>query len=396
MSRNRIYSRQQGSPVRHNLLNKKERTVRTMKIRKIPVAAAPIIIAIMVTACGGMSPSNHADIERYPVNKGVEAVESMGFDSAPVAIMPETAHTADESYTSENYGADVQDIGRENAEIAKNSMMIIRDAQITVDVASLDTFSSHLSSLVEKYGGYFSQSSINDYTNEWDTSRNADFTIRIPAKSLDDFLGLIGGEGSITYKNITAEDVSLEYVDIEAKITSLETEKNKLTELLRKAENVTDTIQIEERISNVQYELDSNERRRRLLADRVAYSTVNIEAVEERYVAHPIRKAFEINFQEKLVEGMENAVRTFVDIITAIPVIIIVTAFVLLFLFIVSRIWKVIFRSKNPGFRYMMVPVGIEEEDNKKEIKGKKKEPKKEELPPEKILENIMTADDDK
>ena len=107
---------------------------------------------------------------------------------------------------------------------------------------------------------------------------------------------------------------------------------------------------------------------------RVEYSEVNLTAHEERNVEHPIQKAFEINFREKALEGIENAVQIFVGIITAIPAIIIITAFVILFIWLLKQILVKIFRRKD-GVRYMLMPVQIEDTEKAVKAEDYKKEP---------------------
>ena len=276
-----------------------------------------------------------------------------------------------------------------NAEIVKNTMMVVRDADLSVDVQNLEEFAESLTSKVNDMDGYFETSEIDNYSSDYQTSRDGYFTIRIPSQKLDDFLNFVDGDTFITSKRITTEDVSLEYVDIEAHISALENERDNLNRLLDEAENVADVIEIENRLSDVQYQLDSYTSQKKVLEGRVSYSTVNIRATEERNVEHPIRKAFEINFAERMVDGIEQAAETFVGIIAAIPVIIIVTAFGFLFLWILHKIWKKIFKRKGSYIKYIRVPVQMQDGTEQEMIL------KAEEHKPESKKEKVVDSEDD-
>ncbi len=249
--------------------------------------------------------------------------------------------------------------GPSEADIVKSNMMIAKTVYLSADVENLETFDANVQDTVEKFDGYFEESTINDYDSEWSTQRDSRYRIRIPSKNLDAFLEVMEGTSSLTSKSVNSEDVSLEYVDVEAHIKALEDEKISLERLMDNAETVEDIINIQDRLSSVQAQLDSYNGQKRLLEGRVSYSTITLNAYEERNVDHPIRKAFEVNFKERVLEGIESAVEVFVGIITAIPVIIIVTGFAILFIWLLRKIWRKVFKTDKRSIRYMWMPVEV-------------------------------------
>lgn len=290
-----------------------------------------------------------------------------------------TSDYASESMTYSDYNYDDYSSSvpseMSDADIVKSTMMIVRNADINVDVKNLEDFNSNLTAKVSEFGGYFEGSEINNYDNEWDTSRYGYYTVRIPSDKLDAFLNYADEEGSITRKNITSEDVSLEYVDVEAHLNAPEAERDHLKTLLDDAENVSEIIEIEDRLTSVQAQLDSYTSQKRTLENRVSYSTVKITACESRNVEHPIRAAFDVNFKQAMIDGMENAVTTLVDIIASIPVIIIVTSFGILFLWILRKVWRKVFKRDKYGYKYMFMPVAINDEQLKTPNTNGNKEP---------------------
>ena len=303
---------------------------------------------LMLTACGGRSDTYGS--EYAAVNDGGYASSAM----------------EEEAYYDE--AEEKSTISTSEADIVKSTMMVAKDASLSVDVGNLEEFATSLTGKVEEFGGYFESSSIDNYSSDYQTDRYANFTIRVPAKNLDPFLNYMDGNTSVTSKSVNAEDVSLEYVDTEAKIKSLEKERDNLNRLLDKTDSVSEILEIESKLSEVMYELDSYKSRKRVLKGRVDYSTVNISAHEERNVEHPVRMAFEINFKERAIEGIETAMETFVTLIVAIPTIIIVTAFVLLFLWVIRKVWGKLFKREKKGagkkYRYMRFPVEIVEDED--------------------------------
>lgn len=100
--------------------------------------------------------------------------------------------------------------------------------------------------------------------------------IRVPQNGLSDFMSEIEGFGHVLSKQESAEDVTLKYVDIESHKKALSLEQERLLDMLGKAENVEDMIKLEERLSEVRYNLERYESQMRVLENQISYSTVNL------------------------------------------------------------------------------------------------------------------------
>ncbi len=313
-----------------------------------------LFLVTVLTGCSVASESPLSVNNRYSAAEGV-SVENK-------------AMTADSAGESFNYDSG----SGSEADIVKSTMMIVRNADVSVDVGNLEEFNENLKSNVEKFSGYFERSTIQNYDSEWSSERYAYFTIRIPEENLDAFLNVVDGETSVISKTISNEDISLEYVDTEARIKALEEEKENLLKLMDKAESTSEIIEIEGKLTDVQYELDSKNNQKRTLEGRVNYSTVNMDATERRNVGDPMKEIFEVNIKEKAIEGLKQTVEVSVGILTTLPVVIIVTVFIalvlLLFTTVFKKIWNRIFKKKD-GIQYVLMPVKIENPEDQFVIK---------------------------
>ncbi len=296
-----------------------------------------LAIAICLSGCGSASRTDVAFNEMAGASAGISENYA---DSKTLSWGPETASS--------------------EADIVKTAAMIAKTAYINVNVANLEAFHENITKKVDEYGGYFENAEIQNYESEYQENRYSSYSIRIPADNLDKFMETVEGVSNITQKSVSSEDVSLDYVDTKAHISALETERDNLLRLQKDTGNVSDLIEIEDRLSSVQAELDSYNGRKRLLEGRVEYSAVNLRAKEERNIEHPIRKAFSVNFKEKMIDGMETSVQVFVGIITSIPVIIIIAAFGILFIWFLKKVWKKVFK-KDGRVKYLLMPVEIDD-----------------------------------
>ncbi len=327
--------------------------------RFVETTVLTILTAFLLTGCGMIAQTHDMAMPATQASVMTDGV-SEGLNSK--VMIKGGANASPSDYSRAETGGD---FSSSEADIVKNTMMIIRDADVDIDVKELDAFDRLIHTAVDDFEGYMEDARVTNYATEYDEYRYAYYTIRIPAEKLDDFLGSMDGEGSVTSKEISMRDVSLDYVDVEARIESYEKEKANLNRILDQADDVSDIIAIEDRLSTIQYNLDSAKSQKRMLEGRVSYSAVRLKAREKRDIEHPVRAAFKVNFKEKLIDGMEGAVTVFVSIITSIPVIVIITAFVILFLWLLRKVWRKVFGKKDIDFQYMLVPVvrGREEPD---------------------------------
>lgn len=193
-------------------------------------------------------------------------------DEAAAEYENSTSASTSEAITSENGIEAVTETGRK----------LIKTVYLSMQTREFDSVLEGLSAKVKETGGYVESSSISGSSYEYAGSRSADYTIRVPADRLDEFVEVVSGLGNVTLKNESVEDVTLRYVDVESRKKALETEQERLLELLEQAENMEDLLAIESRLSEVRYELENYGSQLKLLDNQIEYSTVSvyIEEVE--------------------------------------------------------------------------------------------------------------------
>lgn len=228
------------------------------------------------------------------------------------------------------------------AEKTESNEKIIKTVEVYVETKEYDTYISSLNASVNSLGGYV-ETSTADFGNGYSSNRYATYTVRIPADKLDEFITSAGKNGTITSKTENQQNVTLEYVDLESRIEAYKTEKQTLTNLLEKAESLDNVLAIQERLSEVNYQIESYTSQLKVLENRVSYSTVTlrINEVERVTEAEPtlrtrIKNEFADNLEE-LVEWFKDAV---VGIIGGLPILIPLFALVLAVILIIRRLIK--------------------------------------------------------
>ncbi len=151
---------------------------------------------------------------------------------------------------------------------------IIYTTDLTLESKAFDDTLAALSAAVSEAGGYLEYSE--NYNNASSGARSASLTYRIPATEYATFLSGVGEAGNITYQSESANDVTSTYLDLEARITTLTQQRDRLWELQAQAENLTDLLEIESVLTDVLYEIESYQSQLNYLADQVDYATVSI------------------------------------------------------------------------------------------------------------------------
>ena len=201
---------------------------------------------------------------------------------------------------------------------------LIRRVNIDAETENLDALLVQLQAQISASNGYiesqdlYNGSSYSNYRN-----RNANLTIRIPADKLDGFVVQLKDASNVVNYSESQEDVTLTYVSTESRIKALETEQERLLELLSQAENMSDLLEIEARLTDVRYELESVTSQLLVLANKVDYATINLyisqvkeyTEVDEQTVWQRISNGF----KENLKDIGEGAVDFFVWLVTYSP-----------------------------------------------------------------------------
>ena len=278
---------------------------------------AVLLITSLLTACGASSNQTAA-----------------AYDSAAEVEM-EYVVAEDALYSSTNTNSSASESGQ-------TGQKLIRKVNIDAETEDLETLLANLTDQVNALDGYIeSQELYNGSSYSSYRHRSANLTIRIPAEKLDSFVQQVKDVSNVVTYNESQDDVTLTYVSTESRIKALETEQERLLELLSKAENMSDLLEIEARLTDVRYELENVTSQLRVLANKVDYATVNLyisqvkvyTEVEEQTVWQRIGSGFKQNLAD-IGEGLEDF---FVWLVTYSPQLVVLAAVAVLIVWLARR-----------------------------------------------------------
>lgn len=236
--------------------------------KSVSAAALALCVALLFSSCGGSMGGGRASdsMSSSPQNNAMsEEMSDAGFDF-------DDAGLGETSYDISG-GAGVFP--------ADDSQKIIYTAYLEIETTSFEENRQNILDKLAACGGYVQSSSMSGGLNSDGTSRRRymSLVLRVPAGRYAEFLQA-DGFGNVVHRSEDTEEVTEVYADIEARLASLEAQKSRLLELMDEAGSLEDLLAVEQRLSEVVYEIESYSSQKKLYDNRLSYCTVEISLNE--------------------------------------------------------------------------------------------------------------------
>ena len=163
-------------------------------------------------------------------------------------------------------------------ETEKVPRKIIYEADISLIVKDVSAVETQISALLQQHDGYVAESTIDRTQGEQLSGR---WRVRIPVEQFDTFLDEISKLGVAESRHQTAQDVTEEFVDLEAQISNKKKLEERIVKLVEDSTGeIKDVIEVERELARVRGEIEQMEGRLRFLTNRTELTTVSIVARE--------------------------------------------------------------------------------------------------------------------
>lgn len=232
--------------------------------------AALLLLALLVAACGGQDDS----VEAFDGD-----VAGQSYEAERSAAMPEMAtDMADMAVDESSPPLPPIEPG------APTGRHVVRSAEIIVQTTDTTAAFDDILAIAERAGGYAATTDISrddaGMVSGW-------VTLRVPSDRLEDVVRDIEATGeTVPRSRIDEYDVTMEVVDVEARLSNLQTFETELLALLREVRegdpSAEDLVTVFERIRSVRQEIDQLEARQTALRDQVSMATVHVGIEQKR------------------------------------------------------------------------------------------------------------------
>ncbi len=174
---------------------------------------------------------------------------------------------------------------------------IIKTAYLTIEVKDVPGAVETLRTLASQKGGYISSTNVQKNYND---RLSGSVILRVPAPEFDSTLAGVRALGTVKSASTQGQDVTEEYVDIQAQKTSYQNQLAQYNEIMKRAVKVEDVITVQQQIDRVQTELNRLEGRLKYLNSRIDLSTITVNLEEPE----PVGGDTGHNFVSTINEGI--------------------------------------------------------------------------------------------
>ncbi len=265
-------------------------------MRKHRILSFAILSSLLLGACGFFGSARSLSQGMPSV---AQSMEGPAFDEA--GALPQEPPAA------------VQDLELGSAA----DRLVIRDASLTIVVADPADTVHRISQMAESMGGFVVRSEISESTyGQGDiVAKQATITVRVPAERLDEALNLIKDDTlEVRSENISGQDVTEEYTDLQSRLRNLEETEGQLREIMASTSKTEDVLAVLDHLRQITEEIEVIKGRIQYLEQSALLSSISVQVLPD-VATQPIQIG---RWQPKgtvkdAVEALIGAFQWFVD-----------------------------------------------------------------------------------
>lgn len=242
---------------------------------------------------------------------------------------------------SANYMAEYN-IEDKNTTVNQSEKLVYK-SNIIMQTLNFDETVKEVKSTINKYNGFIETESTYDNDNSWyyydykktSGTRETNIVIRIPSNDYNNFLNDINGVSKIISSSSSVENITKQYNNTSIYIEQLKIQQNNLLQMLENATTISDMLEIESRLSEIEYELRIANNDLSEMDLDVDYSTITL-TIEEVYQYVDARN--DSNFINRFLNNIDDSIDMYKDFFENLlfltirfsPIIIIITIIVII------------------------------------------------------------------
>jgi PKD repeat protein len=245
-----------------------------MKILAGLLAAGSLL---MLASCGKSSViSDNMVAERAASDGNGKSQPTITVGMPPGAV---TRTVAPKTYDTTGYSGDTSTTQYNSAATITVDRMIVRTGNMSIVVEDVTAAIEKISALSETGQGYVVSA------NTWRDGERlyGNITIRVPSGDFNKVMQQISGLAvEVTSQSSTSQDVTEEYVDLTAKLKTLEATEQQLLVIMGKAEKVEDILAVQKQLTDIQTQIEQTKGRMQYLEKTTAMSLINISLEQSK------------------------------------------------------------------------------------------------------------------
>lgn len=195
-----------------------------------------------------------------------------------------------------------------------NAPMIARTAELAITTRDFEAARARVDEILKQQSGYVGQMNVSSPS---DAERKLTAVLRIPADHLEAAIAELKKVGHVESESQAGEEVTSQYVDLQARLTNARNTEQRLTELLRtRTGKLEEVVAVEEKLNEVRENIERMEAERKALTKQVDFATLNLALTEEhRAQMQMVPQSVGRQFRNAAVEGYRSVVDGVVNVL---------------------------------------------------------------------------------
>src|SRR5215813_7309186 len=298
--------------------------------------SAKLLLIGLIIACSTCSYDNGARLAKSsaPPSSQVGMNQAQdGIQGSPAPVQNGESRIAPLKSQSRQEGMQ-QVVALDSAGAAQAFMRkVIQNAEITIESDNPNEGQQKIGVIAEKHGGFvvISESKHNEAASQNVASTEVNVVVRVPAEKFQatiDEIRAVGGR--ILHEKSSGQDVTEEYIDLEARIRTKKALEAQFLEIMKQARRISDAMEVQTQLAEVRTEIERLEGRRRFLENQSALSTINITLHTPTPVVAAATRGFFYDLKAAFGNGVDTGTDIFLGIVRFGIVMIPITMFILL------------------------------------------------------------------
>ncbi|OCL27428.1 anti-sigma factor [Orenia metallireducens] len=245
-------------------------------------------MTLITTSCG-------ASYERKEValNSAIQPRTSLSYDKAEVM---------EESKVMKSVEVETPTVERK----------IIRNANLNLEIRDLSNISEKVNKIINSHQGFIANS------RKWTGYNNRkfyNFTLRVPEEEFEVTLSELSQLGKLLREELSGQDITKEYIDIQARLNNFKAQEERYLELLDKAKDVKDILEVERELNRVRINIEQLEGTIKYYDNQISLATIRVNISEPEAI---INNSSNLGF----LKSFREALRSFIKSINLIIVLI--------------------------------------------------------------------------
>lgn len=217
-------------------------------------------------------------------------------ESSPPMSVPAEAPAYDAGATSQKMAVVANQVSTTTANPATSRPQLVKRAEMAVTVSSIDESIEVVTNIVKQQQGDLlglqDQKPLND-----NSRHTASIEMRVPQQRLENTLEMLAKLGTLKRRTLTAEDVTNQLVDNEARLRNLRNQESALQKIMQRSGSVGDVLKVAQELGNVRQSIEQLDAQLKSLRNQVAYSTINLN-LEEAIASTPNQSSLAVQTQD--------------------------------------------------------------------------------------------------